>query len=372
MKVVGHMGAVFYYIAFNYFFNSLFYIWRIKNAKHLTLGIILFLYIFHSISYGLFFTGDILNVPALYGIFPMLNSFLIVSYYFYLSFLLEPSFYWKKYHLLLFLFPLIQLGFYIRHVTLGTTIHLEIVQNALKGNHSIYYPDQISFFLHVFCLISIYIFSATLFLNKFKWSKVRGPKTSKVKMTIAIVIVWESTVAFLDTQYVFNYYFGISQSPWNPLVNYASAFLFLVFLQFWPYYYVQGPVYFNSKTFGLEGFFRSYLDGVDLDKLDSSFNTLMYEQKIYIADDISLPKIAEKLDISVHQLSEYFNRHLNTRFNDFIGQMRVNESKRLLEESPEKSIVEVCYEVGFNSSSAFYKTFKKITGATPKSWRTQV
>jgi len=363
------MGLIFYYIAFNYFFNSIFHLWRIKEPKHFILGLLLFTYVFHNISYGLFFTGDIIYFPALYGIFPLLNTILIIFYFLYLTYVLEPSFYWKKIHIFLFAPVVVQLILYIRHFTLDSNIQLEIVQKALENNFSIYYPDQLSFIIHIVSMLCMYIYGGTLFLHKFKWGKVTGPKTVKVKFTIAIVIGWEAFVIFLDSLYVYNFYFSFEQSPWNPLLNYGSTFFFFVFLQFWPYYYLQGPVYFDSKTFGIEGFLRSYLDGVDLDELESTFNTLVYEQKVFKATDISLPKFARKMNITVHQLSEYLNRHLNTRFNDFIGLMRINESKKLLEEEKDKSIIEICFEVGFNSNSAFYKTFKKITGHTPKSWR---
>ena len=40
-------------------------------------------------------------------------------------------------------------------------------------------------------------------------------------------------------------------------------------------------------------------------------------------------------------------------------------AKELLNTDPEKTVLEIVFEVGFNSKSAFNKAFKKHTGVTP-------
>jgi signal transduction histidine kinase/DNA-binding response OmpR family regulator len=51
--------------------------------------------------------------------------------------------------------------------------------------------------------------------------------------------------------------------------------------------------------------------------------------------------------------------------NGFILNVRLKKSKQLLEETGEKTIAEIAYEVGFNSPSYFIKRFKELYGMTP-------
>jgi len=50
-------------------------------------------------------------------------------------------------------------------------------------------------------------------------------------------------------------------------------------------------------------------------------------------------------------------------FTEFVNQYRITQAKTLLLQ--DKSISEVCYEVGIESLSYFNKVFKKITGENP-------
>ena len=56
---------------------------------------------------------------------------------------------------------------------------------------------------------------------------------------------------------------------------------------------------------------------------------------------------------------------------DFINTYRIEKAKeRLLHPKDEKeTILEVMYEVGFNSKSSFNTVFKKKTGLTPSQYK---
>jgi len=64
---------------------------------------------------------------------------------------------------------------------------------------------------------------------------------------------------------------------------------------------------------------------------------------------------------------EMFGRN----FCDFINVYRIEESKRLLSDPVrgERSILDIAYEVGFNSKSTFNSAFKKYTGMKPSEFR---
>jgi YesN/AraC family two-component response regulator len=101
---------------------------------------------------------------------------------------------------------------------------------------------------------------------------------------------------------------------------------------------------------------------------------LMEDEKVYHDEKISLQSLAEKLSIPSHLLSQILNETLNQSFFDLINSYRVEEAKEILASSrgTDKKNVILAHDVGFNSMTAFYKTFKKYTGMTPHQYKKEV
>lgn len=103
------------------------------------------------------------------------------------------------------------------------------------------------------------------------------------------------------------------------------------------------------------------------DHLKTRLEELMQTQKPYLDPALSLPLLAGKLGVSVHELSYLINEAYDENFFAFVNRYRVEEAKRLLlSETLEKlNILGVAYEAGFNSKTTFNTTFKKLTGESP-------
>jgi AraC-like DNA-binding protein len=101
----------------------------------------------------------------------------------------------------------------------------------------------------------------------------------------------------------------------------------------------------------------------------SRLKHVMEIEKPFLNPTFSLPDLANKLKISVHQLSQAINEGLNKSFFELTAEYRVSEAKRLLKDQPNIKIEEIAEQVGYNSKSSFNTVFKKITGKTPSEFR---
>ena len=117
---------------------------------------------------------------------------------------------------------------------------------------------------------------------------------------------------------------------------------------------------------------RYLLSDIDTGAILGRMNELMEQERLYSQEDISLKHLAEVLSITPHQLSQLLNELLNTNFNSYVNQYRINEAKHILINEPERSVLSIAYAVGFNSKSSFYEAFSRFTGKTPHTFRKEL
>jgi len=100
--------------------------------------------------------------------------------------------------------------------------------------------------------------------------------------------------------------------------------------------------------------------------------TVMDNEKIYTDSSLTLPKLAEKLSVSLHALSREINTYYNQNFTEYINAFRIEEAcKMLSSDLYDKLTIEgIAYDCGFNSLSSFNAAFKKQLNLTPSQYRT--
>ena len=98
---------------------------------------------------------------------------------------------------------------------------------------------------------------------------------------------------------------------------------------------------------------------------------LIIDQKQFLDSDLTLDKIAEELNLSKSYLSRIINAELGVGFVDYVNTLRVEEAKNYMlnPEFSNYTLQSIGIEAGFNSKSAFYSSFKKITGQTPTEFK---
>jgi AraC-like DNA-binding protein len=102
-------------------------------------------------------------------------------------------------------------------------------------------------------------------------------------------------------------------------------------------------------------------------KLKSS----MEEDKDFKNNLVSLPFLAKKLGAPVHHISQVINEKLHQSFFEMIASYRIDEARNILSDNSKDNITieEIADDVGYNSKSAFNRSFKKHTGKTPSEYR---
>lgn len=96
----------------------------------------------------------------------------------------------------------------------------------------------------------------------------------------------------------------------------------------------------------------------------------MDEEKPYTNSKLNLVELAHHLKLPPYVLSKIINAGFGKNFFDFVNGYRVEEFKRRVEDPQFRNytLLSIAFDVGFNSKTAFNRSFKKITNQTPSSF----
>jgi AraC-like DNA-binding protein len=103
----------------------------------------------------------------------------------------------------------------------------------------------------------------------------------------------------------------------------------------------------------------------------SLLTNFMEDKKPYLNAGLTIRSLSEEMKMNPRYLSVLINQNLNLHFFDFVNEYRIKEAMKILKNPSNKmvTVLEILYEVGFNSKSSFNTAFKKHTGLTPTQFR---
>ena len=87
----------------------------------------------------------------------------------------------------------------------------------------------------------------------------------------------------------------------------------------------------------------------------------------------TLESLANEISLNPRILSQIINETYKKNFKSYILEYRIKESMQILADSKHSkhTILEILYQVGFNSKSAFNNQFKIYTNLTPIEYRSK-
>ena len=103
----------------------------------------------------------------------------------------------------------------------------------------------------------------------------------------------------------------------------------------------------------------------------TQLKSYMETEEPYLNASLTVDDLSKMIKIPARELSILINHHLDQHFFDFINEYRIKKAMKILDNPAFKkhTILEILYDVGFNSKSPFNAAFKKFTNLTPSQYR---
>jgi len=119
----------------------------------------------------------------------------------------------------------------------------------------------------------------------------------------------------------------------------------------------------------------SKLSAIETEKYDVivlQLRDYMQQSKPFLDPSLSLEALAKQIKLPRNEVSLSINKITGQHFFDFVNSYRINLAAKMLitnDQQPQKTVLEILYEVGFNSKSSFNTAFKKHLLMTPSQYR---
>lgn len=134
------------------------------------------------------------------------------------------------------------------------------------------------------------------------------------------------------------------------------------------YDYDNAGVYYEALTPWLEKINEKLLTEFDNYKNKQKINkALVFIQENY-NKDLNMAVVSNYISMNYSLFSWCFKEFTGTNFINYLKNIRINEAKRLLEETDQK-IIDISSQIGYENEKHFTKLFRSVTGVTPSEYR---
>ncbi|MGB0959199.1 MAG: helix-turn-helix domain-containing protein [Halocynthiibacter sp.] len=120
----------------------------------------------------------------------------------------------------------------------------------------------------------------------------------------------------------------------------------------------------DEKTAESIKYERSALTPEHAKRIAKKIEAAMEHDLLHRDPNLSLWDLSNHIGVTSNYVSQTLNETLGASFFDFVNQARIKEAMRRIAAS-DQTVLEIAFDVGFNSRSPFYKAFKRETGMTP-------
>jgi AraC-like DNA-binding protein len=95
----------------------------------------------------------------------------------------------------------------------------------------------------------------------------------------------------------------------------------------------------------------------------------MVQRQWHLEPRLTLRDVASRVGTNETYVSRALNQGLGLNFNQMVNDARIDTAKRLMNEAPDRRILDIALAAGFNSKATFNRVFRDRCGTTPSAWR---
>ncbi len=155
----------------------------------------------------------------------------------------------------------------------------------------------------------------------------------------------------------------------SPFPQFSSDLFSTFCLYALTFYLLIRPDCLNTTS---RKYHKSSLSSIFMKEKLPAIKKIMEDDKLFLDSNFSLDLMAQRSGLSKHHISQIINSELNCNFFDFTNRYRIEEAKRVLQESQEIKMEQLAYQLGYKSKSSFFNAFKKATNLTPSRYLMQI
>jgi AraC-like DNA-binding protein len=199
--------------------------------------------------------------------------------------------------------------------------------------------------------------------------------SEKIRLSwLKFMLIGSFVIFFSLITVVLNQYFRWEEKMPAGLI-YLYIILLLIFITSTLFKSLKQPEIFSgigtdeAKT--APKYAASSLTKEDSMMIKDKIELFMETNKPFRDPDLSLRGLAKELNLNERDLSQVINNNIGLRFFDYVNKYRIQDATSLIENPPDPkmTILEIMYDVGFNSKSSFNTAFLKFTGITPSEYK---
>ena len=226
----------------------------------------------------------------------------------------------------------------------------------------------VGFNILIFAQLLIYNIAGLRVLSEYRKAiREQFSSIQNINLSWLNFILYGFLFSWLTSVLVFvNVFIPITDGDTVTFINFLAFFIFFNIIFYKAL--IQPEIFSGVEE--RQKYQSSKLTAAEAEEYLSKLQTHMEKNKPYLNPTISLKDLADQLTIPPRHLSQIVNEHIRKNFYDFISQYRIEEAKKMFRDSSiDKTVLEVLFEVGFNSKSSFNTAFKKFTGVTPSKFK---
>lgn len=354
-----------------------FFLINLKTKYKISNCLFAFFLILNAIDISEPLFNMVVDGPSNLGMFRTTFAFLqIPVFYLYIISVCYSDFKLKpKYLLHLIPFLIVNLVLLPRFYTVDAASKMSFIQNR---------QNMIEFqFIHILIHLQMVLYIITVFRVLTKTKKLylenyAGKNISSYnwlfQFTVVLTILY--AVAFLKNILKFSDYQHISE--WIKIGLLSSSLLVFCWYLFKA---LNNPGLFRNIDSKLKlvseivseekSRKESIVDEREYNEELLKLKKYMVEKRPYLNSSLTIQDVSNDIEIPVRDLSLLINHQLGQHFYDFVNAYRIESAMGILKDTSKSkvTVLEILYEVGFNSKSSFNTAFKKHTGNTPTAYR---